>query len=256
MFLVIWRFLLHGIIKLKGRSESYRMSINDLVIVKSQRRRASWRSKPTSKKKKESSCDRSIEILVIDVILPLAQDSSVPFRPFSTMKKRRKSKTAESLDSAFQLPVIWKLEQSLFRQSASVVDIFRDHCFLGLLVKGSKDTQGYWSSVINITSISGILKGSNWHKIMYVWCSYYCTVSNSDLVQIYTNFYYNSVKAAASHLTQLLSTEIGLMGVIHVRVNAIAPGAYETEMSSIGDNSLPIVPAKRAVAFFQSFKAR
>ena len=63
------------------------------------------------------------------------------------------------------------------------------------------------------------------------------------LIQIYTKFCYNSVKAAASHLTKLLSTEIGLKN-IPVRVNSIAPGAYESEMSSIG-GPLPI-PAKRA----------
>ena len=73
-------------------------------------------------------------------------------------------------------------------------------------------------------------------------------------IQIYKKFCYNSVKAAASHLTRLLSTEIGLKN-IPVRVNAIAPGAYESEMTmaeitpdnvdTIGHNLLPI-PAKRA----------
>ena len=43
-------------------------------------------------------------------------------------------------------------------------------------------------------------------------------------------FCYGSVKAAASHLTKLLSTEIALKN-IPVRVNAIAPGAYESEMT-------------------------
>ena len=35
--------------------------------------------------------------------------------------------------------------------------------FLGLLDKGSRDTEGYTSSVINITSISGILKIAQRH---------------------------------------------------------------------------------------------
>ena len=66
---------------------------------------------------------------------------------------------------------------------------------------------------------------------MYVSCSYSVTVSNLNyLIQIYTKFCYNSVKAAASHLTKLLSTEI-LLKDIPVRVNAIAPGAYESEMT-------------------------
>jgi NAD(P)-dependent dehydrogenase (short-subunit alcohol dehydrogenase family) len=69
-----------------------------------------------------------------------------------------------------------------------------------------------------------------------------------------TKFCYNSIKAAVSHLTKLLSTEIGLKN-IPVRVNAIAPGTYESEMTlaeitpdivnKIGNNLLPL-PAGRA----------
>ena len=71
---------------------------------------------------------------------------------------------------------------------------------------------------------------------------------------IYIKFCYNSVKAAASHLTKLLSTEIGLKN-IPVRVNAIAPGAYSSEMTlaeitpdnvdAVGNNIVPL-PARRA----------
>ena len=110
--------------------------------------------------------------------------------------------------------------------------------FLGLLAKGSEDIQGYWSSVINITSISGILKiAQNNVRLMFL-----CTVS--ILFKIYTKFCYSSVKAAASHLTRLLSTEIGLKN-IPVRVNAIAPGAYDSEDTVVSDKPLPI-PARRA----------
>ncbi len=35
--------------------------------------------------------------------------------------------------------------------------------FLGLLDKGSRDVEGYTSSVVNITSISGILKIAQRH---------------------------------------------------------------------------------------------
>lgn len=68
-------------------------------------------------------------------------------------------------------------------------------------------------------------------------------------------FCYNSAKSAASHLTKMLSTEYALKG-IPVRVNAIAPGVYESEMTSdvisdeahvnrVGEGIQP-VPAKRA----------
>jgi NAD(P)-dependent dehydrogenase (short-subunit alcohol dehydrogenase family) len=78
--------------------------------------------------------------------------------------------------------------------------------FLALLDKGSRDFEGYTSSVVNITSISGLLKIAQRH------------------------FAYNSAKAAAGHLTKMLATEIALKG-IPVRVNAIAPGVYASEIT-------------------------
>ncbi|KAH9048634.1 short-chain dehydrogenase [Lactarius deliciosus] len=93
------------------------------------------------------------------------------------------------------------------------------------------DIEGYTSSVVNITSVSGILKIAQRH------------------------FAYNSAKAAAGHLTKMLATEIALKG-IPVRVNAIAPGVYATEITlgtitSLEDvvkvsQSLIPVPAGRA----------
>ncbi|KAM6494167.1 hypothetical protein JOM56_010528 [Amanita muscaria] len=102
--------------------------------------------------------------------------------------------------------------------------------FLGLLDAGSRDKPDWTSVVINTTSISGIIRIAQEH------------------------FAYNSAKAAASHLTRLLSTEIALKG-FPVRVNAIAPGVYASEMTmsdvrpedtdKIGKGIQP-VPAKRA----------
>lgn len=78
--------------------------------------------------------------------------------------------------------------------------------FLGLLAKGSEDVKDYWSSVINITSISGHIKIAQNH------------------------FCYNSAKAAASHLSKMLASEISLKK-IPVRINTIAPGVYSSEMT-------------------------
>ncbi|KAK0221963.1 short-chain dehydrogenase [Armillaria fumosa] len=95
---------------------------------------------------------------------------------------------------------------------------------------GTKDQPGYTSSVINITSISAITKLAQQH------------------------FAYNTSKSSASHLTKMLATEFALKG-IPVRVNAIAPGVYESEMTktvirpedvdATGSGILP-VPARRA----------
>ena len=47
---------------------------------------------------------------------------------------------------------------------------------------------------------------------------------------IKAKFAYNSSKAAATHLTKMLATEIALKG-IPVRVNSIAPGVFASEMT-------------------------
>ncbi|KAL5482544.1 hypothetical protein ACEPAI_9138 [Sanghuangporus weigelae] len=86
--------------------------------------------------------------------------------------------------------------------------------FLDLLSKGAEDSKLLQSTVVNVTSISGIMRIAQNH------------------------FAYNSGKAASSHLTRLLATEFALKGV-PVRVNAVAPGVYATEMtrSTIPDPS-------------------
>jgi len=100
---------------------------------------------------------------------------------------------------------------------------FMTAAFMGLLESGSQDELGWSSVVINITSISGLIKVAQEH------------------------FAYNSAKAAASHLTKLLSTEIALKG-FSIRVNAIAPGVYASEMVPPEDMDKMIrpVPVKRA----------
>ncbi|KAI0317666.1 hypothetical protein OF83DRAFT_115950 [Amylostereum chailletii] len=106
--------------------------------------------------------------------------------------------------------------------------------FLGLLAKGNADYEGYTASVVNITSISGVVKLAQEH------------------------FCYNSSKAAASHLTKMMSTEFALKGV-PVRVNAIAPGVYASEMTvdivdspeiveKIGKAIVPIPAARSGTA--------
>lgn len=132
------------------------------------------------------------------------------------------------------------LGQALFNESEEgwadvfAINVFSIYfvtmAFLGLLDKGTKDQAGYTSSVINITSISAITKLAQQH------------------------FAYNTSKSATSHLTKTLATEFALKG-IPVRVNAIAPGVYESEMTktvirpedvdATGSGVLP-VPARRA----------
>lgn len=78
--------------------------------------------------------------------------------------------------------------------------------FLPLLAKGGKVTPGYTSQVINVSSVSGYMKGS----------------SNGQ-------FSYASSKAAATHLSRMLATTF--VGT-KVRVNTIAPGVFPSEMTT------------------------
>ncbi|PVF95218.1 NAD(P)-binding protein [Serendipita vermifera] len=90
---------------------------------------------------------------------------------------------------------------------------FTTFAFLTLLEKGAEDLKSRFSfkpttSVINITSVSGIQRQAQCH------------------------FAYNISKAGANHLTRLFSTELALKDK-PIRVNAIAPGPFATEMTQL-----------------------
>lgn len=84
---------------------------------------------------------------------------------------------------------------------------FMTSAFLPLLQKATDKIPGFSSTVINITSISGIIKASQHH------------------------FAYNASKAAAIHLTKMLAHEIYTSG-LKIRVNNIAPGVFPSEMTT------------------------
>jgi len=78
--------------------------------------------------------------------------------------------------------------------------------FLPLLAKGRESTPGYTSSVVNVSSISGQMKGSSMGQ-----------------------FAYASSKAAVTHLSRMLATTFAQT---KVRVNVIAPGIFPSEMTA------------------------
>ena len=94
--------------------------------------------------------------------------------------------------------------------------------FLPLLEKATEHNPGYSGTVINITSISGSVAKSQAH------------------------FSYNASKGAANHLTKLLASEVSNHG-IKVRINAIAPGVFPSEMTAgeSGENQKSQVPAEK-----------
>ncbi|MCJ1440841.1 MAG: hypothetical protein MMC23_001327 [Stictis urceolatum] len=96
---------------------------------------------------------------------------------------------------------------------------FMTTAFLPLLQKATDHQYGYSGTVINIGSISGMVKKSQNH------------------------FAYNASKGAAHHLTKLLASEISNAG-IKVRINCIAPGVFPSEMTAneSGDNMKSELP--------------
>ncbi|KAK6335432.1 hypothetical protein TWF696_002209 [Orbilia brochopaga] len=99
--------------------------------------------------------------------------------------------------------------------------------FLPLLQEGGKKSPGYSSTVINISSVSGLIKESQ-NKMAY-----------------------NSSKAAVIHLTKMMAQNFS---GLKIRVNSIAPGLFPSEMTmgesdeknkSTHSDTMD-VPAKRA----------
>lgn len=107
---------------------------------------------------------------------------------------------------------------------------FMTTAFLPLLQKASEMEHGYSATVINISSISGIVQSAQHH------------------------FGYNASKAAAIHLTKLLASEVA-GNDLKIRINSIAPGVFPSEMtagesgedqkSHIEKEKYEKVPAKR-----------
>jgi len=113
-----------------------------------------------------------------------------------------------------------ELQQSLFDPENATFDdwlatyrtnvpqcYFMTTAFLPLLQKATEHQHGFSGTVINIGSISGITQRAQNH------------------------FSYNASKAATHHLTKLLASEI-TKHELKIRINAIAPGVFPSEMTS------------------------
>jgi NAD(P)-dependent dehydrogenase (short-subunit alcohol dehydrogenase family) len=83
---------------------------------------------------------------------------------------------------------------------------FMSMAFLPLLAKGTSQTPGYSSQIVNVSSISGAMKGTSGGQ-----------------------FSYASSKAAFTHMGRMLATTFK---DVKVRVNTIAPGVFPSEMTA------------------------
>lgn len=99
---------------------------------------------------------------------------------------------------------------------------FTSAAFLPLLDQSTKTHPGWSSTIIMITSISGLIKSAQHH------------------------FAYNVSKGAAVHLTRLLAGEISANG-LKIRVNGIAPGVFPSEMTADGSDETQksYIPAEK-----------
>lgn len=104
---------------------------------------------------------------------------------------------------------------------------FMTTAFLPLLQKASDLVHGYSATVINISSISGIVQSAQHH------------------------FGYNASKAAAIHLTKLLASEVA-ENKLKVRINGIAPGVFPSEMTAgeSGENQKSFIEKEVRVCVF------
>lgn len=98
----------------------------------------------------------------------------------------------------------------IFRTNVSQI-FFMTAAFLPLLDAASAKTHGWSAAVLNITSISGMVKTSQHHPN------------------------YNASKAAAIHLNRMLANEIQENG-LKIRVNSLAPGVFPSEMTTGGES--------------------
>ncbi|OBW68034.1 MAG: Uncharacterized protein AUREO_018920 [Aureobasidium pullulans] len=88
-----------------------------------------------------------------------------------------------------------------------IAPFFLSTAFLPLLQKATERTHGWSATIINISSISGLVRISQGH------------------------FNYNASKGAVVHLNKMLSAEVQSSG-LKIRINAIAPGVFPSEMTT------------------------
>ncbi|KAI9843232.1 MAG: hypothetical protein M1837_006521 [Sclerophora amabilis] len=89
--------------------------------------------------------------------------------------------------------------------------------FLPLLAKGGNSQPGYTSSIVNVSSISGVIKGSS-----------------------YGQFAYATSKAGFIHLTRMMATTFT---ETKIRVNSIAPGERASTRFDIPETITRVDPA-------------
>ncbi|UZJ51513.1 hypothetical protein CBS101457_000833 [Exobasidium rhododendri] len=134
--------------------------------------------------------------------------------PVTKLGEKKESMTAKEISQAHLDNEDFKTWDDLYKVNSASI-FFSTMTFLPLLEAGNSHPPTHrknnWSSsVTNITSISGIVKIAQNH------------------------YAYNSSKAAANSLTLMLANELNFSSKVNIRVNALAPGLFASEMTSGG----------------------
>ena len=99
--------------------------------------------------------------------------------------------------------------ESIYRTNVAQI-YFTTTAFLPLLARSTEEHKGFSGTVINITSVSAMIKDPQKHPA------------------------YNASKAAAVHLSRMLANIVAQSG-IKVRINCLSPGVFPSEMTT-GDS--------------------
>lgn len=110
---------------------------------------------------------------------------------------------------------------SLYRTNVAQI-YFTTTAFLPLLAHSTHEHKDYSGTVINIASISGLIKGAQHHPA------------------------YNASKAATLHVNRMLANIMAQNG-IKIRINAISPGVFPSEMTTgdSGEDQKSYIPKEK-----------
>jgi len=151
----------------------------------------------------------------IDILINNAGISSDSFETEASSAEEMKKNLFEQDNATFE---DWT---DVYRTNVPQI-FFMTTAFLPLLQKSTESQYGYSATVINISSISGLVKSPQHH------------------------FSYNASKAAVIHLTRMLASEIASNG-LKIRVNSVAPGVFPSEMTAgeSGENQKSEIPKEK-----------
>jgi len=126
--------------------------------------------------------------------------SGSTFQQEAKTPEEAKKNLFESSDATFEE---W---EKVYRTNVAQI-YFMTTAFLPLLAHSAEEHDDYSGTVINIASISGLIKNPQHHPA------------------------YNSSKAAALHLSRMLANVVAQNG-FKIRINSISPGVFPSEMTA------------------------